>query len=49
MDVVETKQFESRDEIMESLKEKRNLSGADMSGLDLSGMKVDRKHANKRW
>ena len=39
MDAVETKQFETREEIMERLKEKRDLSGADMSGLDLSGMK----------
>ena len=41
MDVEETKQFESREEIVESLKEKRDLSGADMSGLELSGHNGD--------
>ena len=36
----ETRKFESRDEIMESLSKERNLAGADMSGLDLSGIKL---------
>ena len=41
MDVMEkTKKFESRDQIMESLREERNLAGADMSELDLSGIKL---------
>jgi uncharacterized protein YjbI with pentapeptide repeats len=41
MDVIEkTKKFGSRDEIMESLRQERNLAGADMSELDLSGIKL---------
>lgn len=40
MDVVPTKKFVSRDEIINSLKTDRNLAGADMSNLDLSGIKL---------
>ena len=40
MEVVSTKKFESREQIMESLQEERDLSGTDMSGLDLSGIKL---------
>ena len=40
MDTVQTKKFESREELMEALKKERNLTGADLSGLDLSGIKL---------
>ena len=32
-------EFESRDQVLETLSKKRDLTGADLSGLDLSGMK----------
>ena len=35
---VEPRRFTSREEIVESLKGGRDLSGADMSGLDLRGI-----------
>ena len=40
MTEVTSRRFESRQQIMESLKIERNLAGADMSGLDLSGIKL---------
>lgn len=40
MNAVAPKKFESREQIMESLRQERNLEGADMSGLDLSGIKL---------
>ena len=36
---IEKAEFESREQVLETLKTKRDLTGADLSGLDLSGIR----------
>lgn len=40
MDSIETKKFESRQQIVDSLRRDRNLAGTDLSELDLHGIKL---------
>jgi uncharacterized protein YjbI with pentapeptide repeats len=37
---VERAAFKSREEVLEALRAKHDLTGADLSGLDLSGIKL---------
>ena len=38
--MIEVARFESREQVLEALGKKRDLTGADLGGLDLSGLRL---------